>query len=91
MNARERFLTIMQFEKPDRALLWEFGYWEETIRRWYHEGLPCRMGILENRAMDNTIFGEGLPYALGDPVDRDIHEFLELDSGIIPPFEEGTS
>ena len=39
MNVRERFLATMRFEKPDRILLWEMGYWQATLERWYREGL----------------------------------------------------
>lgn len=40
MNARERFLAVMNFEPVDRVPLWEFGYWAGAVRRWYTEGLP---------------------------------------------------
>jgi len=39
LNARERFLAIMNFEPVDRPLYWEFCYWAPTVRRWYNEGL----------------------------------------------------
>ncbi|MGQ9786682.1 MAG: uroporphyrinogen decarboxylase family protein [Anaerolineae bacterium] len=42
MNARERFLATMRFEKGVAAPKWEFGYWGATIKRWYREGLPER-------------------------------------------------
>ena len=35
MDARERFLAVMELKKPDRNLLWEIGYWYETLERWY--------------------------------------------------------
>ena len=38
MNAKERFLQMMDFG-PGRTLKWEFGYWAAAIRRWYKEGL----------------------------------------------------
>lgn len=40
LSPRERFLKIMEFEKPDRILDIEFGYWDQTLRRWHEEGLP---------------------------------------------------
>src|SRR4030067_2802332 len=40
MNTQERFLSVMNFEKADRTLYWEMGYWKDTIERWYQEGLP---------------------------------------------------
>jgi hypothetical protein len=42
MNVRERFVAVMNFQQPDRNLLWEFGYWPETLERWYREGLKHR-------------------------------------------------
>jgi hypothetical protein len=40
MNARERFLEICNFNPRVRTLKWEFGYWGETLNRWYDQGLP---------------------------------------------------
>jgi len=40
MNSREKFKEVMQFNKKSPPLKWEFGYWGETVDRWYEEGLP---------------------------------------------------
>lgn len=40
MNARERFLEVMNFNPDVAALKWEFGYWGQTINNWYEQGLP---------------------------------------------------
>jgi uroporphyrinogen decarboxylase len=40
MNAREKFLGVMDFDPAARAPKWEFAYWGATIKRWYAEGLP---------------------------------------------------
>ena len=40
MSPRERFFRIMEFQKPDRIIDTEFGYWAGTLRRWHQEGLP---------------------------------------------------
>ncbi len=42
MNARERFLEVCNFNPHVRTLKWEFGYWGETIKNWYGQGLPQR-------------------------------------------------
>ncbi len=42
MNARERFLEVCNFNPNIPALKWEFGYWGETIKNWYAQGLPRR-------------------------------------------------
>jgi len=33
MNARERFLEVMIFNKDIRTLDWEFGYWYSAVKR----------------------------------------------------------
>jgi len=40
MNIREKFLSVVNFEKEVEVPNWEFGYWYDTIARWYNEGLP---------------------------------------------------
>lgn len=40
MSPLERFNGTMGFRKVDRIIDAEFGYWNETLRRWHKEGLP---------------------------------------------------
>jgi len=40
VDARERFLEVMNFNADVRSLKWEFGYWGKTINNWYEQGLP---------------------------------------------------
>ena len=40
MNTREKFLSVVNFDKDARVPDWEFGYWYDTVTRWYSEGLP---------------------------------------------------
>ncbi len=42
MTPRERFRRCMHFQSVDRVPHWEFGYWDETIRRFHAEGLPAK-------------------------------------------------
>jgi hypothetical protein len=42
MNLRERFHEVMNFNTNVAAVKWEFGYWGETLNRWYEQGLPRR-------------------------------------------------
>ena len=42
MTSRERFVRCMHFQTVDRVPHWEFGYWDETIRRFHAEGLPAK-------------------------------------------------
>ncbi len=41
MNLRKRFKAVMSFEPFDRLPVVEWaGWWDETLQRWYKEGLP---------------------------------------------------
>ncbi|MHB9090954.1 MAG: hypothetical protein ACYC7H_06005, partial [Chloroflexota bacterium] len=68
---------------PDRAPLWEFGYWGGTIERWYNEGLPKIRGLNPTIGFGDAAYGEGGSW---DEVDRlrefDVHTFLGLDEGL---------
>ncbi len=43
-TARDIFHKIMNFEPCERTLNWEFGYWVETVEKWYSKGLPKKKG-----------------------------------------------
>ncbi len=63
MSPRERFFATMDFQKPDRIIDHEFGYWNDTLRRWHKEGLPA---FVDNNAKADVYFGfdnwsKGLP------------------------------
>jgi hypothetical protein len=91
LNAVERFRAVMSFEPCDRTLLWEFGYWAGTIRRWYEEGLPRKKGIPDSLVLGDVFLGEALtiPAAydgVGEPPGswyfaEDIHDYLQMDEG----------
>ena len=40
LNNRNRFLATMHYQPRDRAPITDFGFWEETIPLWHHQGLP---------------------------------------------------
>ncbi len=41
MNTRQRFRAVMEFQPFDRLPITEWaGWWDDTLRRWYREGLP---------------------------------------------------
>jgi hypothetical protein len=48
MNLRERYLRNMRFEAVDRIPLMEVGVLEDTLERWYGEGLPRWVRDLRN-------------------------------------------
>ena len=82
MNDRERFHAIMAFDDTIRTFKWEFGYWAETVKRWYNEGLPGKVGIPQGLKGGEEIFGEGIPWKeCGEPFAQDVHDFFELDKG----------
>lgn len=59
MNNRERFLAVMNFQKPDRPCHLEHGFWDETYARWRKEGLPEDVVLpdLFFRSPANDLFG----------------------------------
>ena len=40
MNQRERFVACMTYQPVDHVPDREFGFWDDTFKRWHHEGLP---------------------------------------------------
>ena len=96
MNARERFLAVMNFEPVDRTLKWEIGYWVRALRRWYAEGLPRGVGVREDLVDGDVILAEVFP-AVNAERESDLHEFFDMDEPLlnvplerwfVPPFEE---
>jgi uroporphyrinogen-III decarboxylase len=77
----------MNFEKVDRTLFWEMGYWRETVERWYLEGLPKRKDVTEGMKPGEGIRGENSPHeqliARERRRDEDVHDALEFDKGMI--------
>ena len=56
MNARERFLAVMNFEKVS-PLKAEYGYWTTTIKRFIKEGMPVVQELPEDISDYGTISG----------------------------------
>ena len=84
MNSRERFNSVMNFEKGSRTLCWEMGYWAGTIRRWYKEGLQNRGRILESIPSDKAVRGEIIPSPEFDsPSDVEVSSVVGLDKGMM--------
>ena len=84
MNARERFVAVMNFQQPDRNLLWEFGYWPETLERWYREGLEHREN--QQNAPGSGVRGEACSHDETSTTrvrDWDVHKTLGFDPGLV--------
>lgn len=97
MDSRARFLAAMSFQRGTRVPLWELGYWGSTVRRWYGEGLPRRLGIPDAVPDGRAVRGEATPWGPERARDRDVHHRLGFDEGmrripldnlLWPPFEE---
>lgn len=87
MNTRERFLKIMNFEKVDRNINWEFAYWGGTLNRWYKEGLPKVSGFPREIREGETIGGPGLYWSEDNPWfnANDVDKHFNFDEGIRRP------
>jgi len=87
MNTRERFLSVMNFEKVDRTLYWEMGYWKDTIERWYQEGLPKKKDFTLGLRSGEGVRGENSPHEEVLSSDRkrdvDVHEYFGFDKGMV--------
>ncbi|MCL4376941.1 MAG: hypothetical protein M1409_00965, partial [Actinobacteria bacterium] len=96
-NSRELFLNIFENNKNYRTLNWELGYWEDTILRWYKEGLPRKNSVLFREEKYSQGIAAELWASLKDIPDIDVHNYFNFDEGIkaiplnvgiIPKFDE---
>lgn len=69
MNTREKFLKILNFEKIERNINWEFAFWGGTLNRWYREGLPKLSGFPRKIEEGETIGGPGLYWSEDKAID----------------------
>lgn len=99
LNAREKFLAGMTFERDAPILKMEYGYWAGTVRRWYGEGLHAEASIPESMGRGDSVRAEIMGFKPGGFVDRDIHGLFGMDDWLrriplnnymYPPFEEET-
>jgi len=75
MTDRERFLATMQFEPVDRVPYHELGLWGHTVELYIQAGMPVQAATAN--------FFEG-----NDWLGLDRREFVPLDIGPLPPFQE---
>ncbi|MGI6705848.1 MAG: uroporphyrinogen decarboxylase family protein [Clostridia bacterium] len=76
MNARQKFMNVMELKPGAPVPEWEFAYWYDTIQRWYKEGLPKSYPPMR---MENHqwVSGEACPGC-----EKDIHNFFRSDEGV---------
>ena len=89
----------MNFEKVDRTLFWEMGYWKDTLERWYGEGLPRGQDVTAGLMPGEGVRAESAPHKIfcpDMPRDGDVHIYFGFDPGLVclpvnsvlePPFE----
>ena len=88
MNARERYLAVMNFDPDVRTLLWEFGYWTATMERWYGEGLArTPYSPPPGHPEGSGVIAEALSFPFPTHIvryrDVDVHRILGLDDGVV--------
>jgi hypothetical protein len=79
MNDRERFLATMNYQPVDRAPLYDFNFWDETLPEWHKQGLPADVTQANSHryfGLDASIGGGDQGWDAGIPV------------GLCPAFEE---
>ncbi len=69
MNDRQRFIAAMHYQPRDRAPLYDFSFWAETLPAWHPQGLPATVNT-RNAAdffgLDCSLFGgEGPDWGTG--------------------------
>ena len=81
MNHKERFAATMHYQPCDRAPLYDFNFWDETLPEWHKQGLP----VAVNHHNAEQYFG--LDFSIGG---GEAHEkaLASLSMDICPPFEE---
>ena len=63
MNHRDRFHATMHYQPRDRAPLYDFNFWDETIPLWHQQGLPPTV----TKANSREYFGLDASLAGGEP------------------------
>lgn len=77
LNLKERFNAQMHYQPVDRSVLWDFGFWKETLVVWHDQGLPASITDPYNASKGTQpFFG----------MDRQCHGVL--DTGLRPAFEQ---
>jgi len=76
MNHRERLLKCLKGKQVDRIPDFEFGAWEQTIKRWHSEGLPLEYNG-EDSAIDQYFHTDNIEFGPS----------ISINVGLLPSFE----
>jgi len=81
MNARQKFLSVMNFEKNASIPKTEFAYWAGTISNWFEQGLP-KIEDLPGEILNSESIRASKPLAeeYAAEVDKNIMPYFNLDS-----------
>lgn len=83
MNNRQRVQSIFSYQAVDRIPVVHFGFWTETLEKWYHEGHITKeewMGWADGNVFDRSI-GEKLGF------DFNWYTCFTPRTGLFPAFE----
>ena len=104
VNSKEKFLNTLDFNLDTSIPEYEFGYWYDTLTRWYKEGLT-KIKPPDKIIGEQFIYGEAsaqpdyFSRAEGSSYGYDVNQYFNLDERIhsvamnllpIPEFEEET-
>ncbi len=78
MNHRQRFLNTMHYQSVDRAPLYDFNFWDETLPLWHEQGLPKTV----NQQNAYEYFGLDASLGGGEPPNWN----SDIQSGLYPHF-----
>jgi uroporphyrinogen decarboxylase len=85
MNSRERVKAILNYEEYDRLPVLHFGFWPDTLQKWYKQGHLT----LEESDKD---WGDSTPIdkSIGDKLGFDFNWYntFSPDTNIRPPFKK---
>jgi len=81
MNARQKFLSVMNFENNAPIPKAEFAYWAGTILNWFEKGLP-KIEDISGEILNSESIRASKPLAeeYENEVDKNIMPYFNLDS-----------
>lgn len=84
MNNRERTNAVLHYQETDRIPVVHFGFWDETLEKWYEEGHITKEEMLH--CGDGNQYDDSIGEKLG--FDYNWNTCFQADVGLRPVFEE---